>query len=147
MGLPNTAEKPGAHAAHDGQVLELPAQARPLTHQLGQGAPHLQGSPLPAGRAPEGMGEHCGAEHHRGQQAGDRLLPPGGLDDQVGPPGGFDAASAVHPHHHQPRQGEKEAGPGRAVAQHVRPGQEPVKQAPQDPHQQPTPSPKSRPGR
>ena len=57
------------------------------------------------------MGQQGRGEDHRGQQAGDGLFPAGGLDDEVGAPGGLDAAPAVHPHHHQARQRQQVPGP------------------------------------
>ena len=129
--------KARAHTAHDRQVLKLGPQLSPLAHQLGQGAPQLQGRPLPAGRSPKTVGEQGGREDHRGQQTGDRLLPPGSLDDKVGSPGRFDAAPAVHPHHQQAGQGQQEHRPSGALPQVVRRPQQTGEQATPDPHKQP----------
>ena len=105
-----------AHAAHDGQVLVALPHPGPLADQLGQGTAQLQGRALPSGGAAEDVGQQGRGEDHRGQQAGDGLFPTGSLDDEVGAPGGLDAAPAVHPHHHQARQRQQVHGPGGPVA-------------------------------
>ena len=146
MGLPNTAENPALMPHMMARSWNSPAQARPLAHQLGQGAPHLQGSPSRLSRAPKAWVSTVAQNTTGASRRETGCSPPGSLDDQVGPPGGFDAAPAVHPHHHQPRQGGEgrlaQAVPLRSTSAQARSWSN---RPPGPPTSSPTPSPKSRP--
>lgn len=142
MGLPNTAENPALMPHMMARSWNSPPRPVPLRTSSAREPPSCRAAPSRPAEPPKAWVSTVAQNTTGASRRETGCSPRAAWMIRSVPPGGFDAAPAVHPHHHQPRQGEKEAGPGRAVAQHVRPGQEPVKQAPQDPHQQPHPQPK-----
>ena len=102
----------GGHAAHNHDALVLFVQAEAAPGPGGQGAPQLEGSPLPAGGAPAQVGQGGGGEDQRGgaQPQGARL--PHRHQHQVGAPVLLHAAGPVEQHDDHPRQGQQENQPG-----------------------------------
>ncbi len=87
--------KDGRHSAHGNGIPVIIIKSEELAHVLPQGAPDLQGRPLPADRGAGEVGEDSGNKYQQGEPQGDHVSGVDGVEDQVRPDGFLKAHAAV----------------------------------------------------
>ena len=102
----------GRHAADGEDAAPLRGEAQNMADLAGDRGPQLKGSPLPAGGAPNQVGEDGGEEDQGGGAQVHGLVLPDGYQHQVGPLVLLHAADLIEEDDGQPAQGEQADEPG-----------------------------------
>ena len=101
----------GRHARGGGDAQVPLVKAEEPPHPIAQGAPHLEGRPLPPGGAAAEMGQHRPQEDGGDQEDGDAASLVNLIEDVVGPLA-LGAQELVEPHDGEARQGQEVQQPG-----------------------------------